>query len=93
MHHTPANEPAFPRPASNQQPGDRVEPQYAQDGMTMREWFAGQALAGLLACPDLHRTLDAISNSDPAPVFRTFAGMAFLAADAMIAQAKKEPTR
>ncbi len=31
--------------------GDIVQPAYS--GMTLRDWFAGQALAGLLAAADL----------------------------------------
>ena len=36
--------PAFPIPAS--------ESNYYQEGMTLRDWFAGQALAGILSDPD-----------------------------------------
>lgn len=40
--------PAFPRPYSETNPA-RGEPEYepGQSGMTLRDWFAGQALAGL----------------------------------------------
>jgi hypothetical protein len=34
------NPPAFPRPGFDQPAG-------LQDGMTLRDWFAGQALAGI----------------------------------------------
>lgn len=47
---TPRNFPAFPRSASE-------TPNYGasteQDGMTLRDWFAGQALMGLMANSDL----------------------------------------
>ena len=42
-------------------------------GMTLRDWFAGQALAGLMACPDL--------ELGPG---RSFAELAYRQADAMM---------
>jgi len=65
----PDNPPAFPRPGFEQPAG-------MQDGMTLRDWFAGQALAGLLA----HA-----SGEDPhkAPE------MAYRLADAMLAEREK----
>lgn len=41
----PNNPPAFPMPASEHSQGGHFE----QYGMTLRDWFAGQALA-VLAC-------------------------------------------
>jgi hypothetical protein len=41
--------PAFPRPASV---SPRVADIKQQDGMTLRDWFAGQAMQGFIACPD-----------------------------------------
>ena len=38
---------AFPRPYSQQQPGDHWEPCYANKGMTLLDWFSGQALVGI----------------------------------------------
>ena len=46
--------PAFPRPAS-QHSGP-------QEGMSLRDWFAGQALAGLLACPKVLGDFDRLSK-------------------------------
>jgi hypothetical protein len=43
-------------------------------GMTLRDWFAGQALAGLLACP----TMRAGMESDE------YAKASFQCADAML---------
>ena len=44
--------PAFPRPASvNRENGtldDGDEMEHAQDGPSLRDWFAGQALAGIV---------------------------------------------
>lgn len=54
--------PAFPVPMV------RYEDNFFDDhnpGMTLRDWFAGQALAGTMANPKLLTTL-AESNQDPA---------------------------
>lgn len=45
--------PAFPVPDSHHANG---QVQYGANGMTLRDWFAGQALAGLLAATDLSGT-------------------------------------
>ena len=47
--------------------------QCADFGMTLLDWFAGQALAGLMACPDL--------ELGPG---RSFAELAYRQADAMM---------
>ena len=41
--------PAFARPMSQDGDGPRAEVFIAQDGMSLRDWFAGMALQGLLA--------------------------------------------
>lgn len=46
--HTPDNPFAFPVPNDANNNGD--------SGMTLRDWFAGQALAGMLANPNNLRT-------------------------------------
>jgi len=52
------------------------------DGMSLRDWFAGQALAGLLAS-------GVYSNSGPG--FESFIALkSFYVADAMLAAAKAE---
>jgi hypothetical protein len=38
--------PAFPRPATKGSSGSIIRE--SQNGMTLRDWFAGQALAGIL---------------------------------------------
>lgn len=55
-------------------------PDNAQWGMTLRDYFAGQALAGLLANPD-YTGLIAVSAND-----------AYQFADAMLAEREKEVT-
>jgi hypothetical protein len=40
---------AFPRPASQYPSGDIA---WEQDGMSLREWYAGMALMGVMANPN-----------------------------------------
>jgi hypothetical protein len=53
-----------------------------QEGMSLRDWFAGMALQGYLAAPDD----GAIARGNPAVV----AEWAYGAADAMIAERKNQ---
>ena len=63
--------PAFPIPLN---PGESWrEDQGDPNGMTLRDWFAGMALQGMLANPDFNGASDA-----------SVAGFAFRQADAMI---------
>ena len=50
------------------------------EGMTLRDWFAGQALNGLIACPDIQ--ISSLSG---------YAQQAYRQADAMIVERKKSP--
>jgi hypothetical protein len=70
--------PAFPRPASE------AYPKYGQqDGMTLRDWFAGQALAGILINYTTQKF--GVKDSDVAQ-------HAYIFADAMLAErAKGQP--
>ncbi|WP_307136682.1 hypothetical protein [Pseudoroseomonas cervicalis] len=52
-------------------------------GMTLRDWFAGQALAGLLACP-------AMRSDMTSPEYAT---ACWQAADAMLAERAKAEGR
>lgn len=54
--------PAFPRPQAETSQGGNFE----QDGMTLRDWFAGQALSGMMASQYV---------SEHAGVHKTDAGM------------------
>lgn len=57
-----------------------------QHGMSLRDWFAGQALAGLMANSDCDH--GAIRDSDESR--KTLAETMFALADAML-RARKEP--
>jgi hypothetical protein len=85
--------PAFPRPAFDAPTG---EPTSAlshdeQDGMSLREWFAGQAVAGLLAGDLLkpHANHSGLPFGPALVDAETVAVLAFGIADAMIAARKK----
>jgi hypothetical protein len=45
--------PAFPRPTSTDEASERCNVFYAQDGMTLRDWFAGQALSNAYTQADV----------------------------------------
>jgi hypothetical protein len=79
---TRAYDPAFPRPFSEQQPGDHVEFCYAQQGMTMREYYAALAMQGVMAGG---LTLKAVLPLKPAEV----AEAAFNIADALLEHGRK----
>ena len=63
--------PAFPVPEN--------EYQHYQPGMTMRDWFAGQALAGLHEAYDMNAPVE----------FKTLAVWAYSQADIMLAERAK----
>lgn len=53
--------PAFPvAPCGTGDPRDGMTT--GHDGMTLRDWFAGQALAGILASPDKTRSFTRIAE-------------------------------
>lgn len=57
-------------------------PQVIHGGMTLRDYFAGQALAGLLADPNEVPE----SDEDPLAFQRVIAGVSYDFADAMLAE-------
>ena len=56
--------PAFPTPDTHHPDG---QIQYGANGMSLRDWFAGQALVGMLSgyVGNLNRTCTGIVNIDP----------------------------
>jgi len=68
--------PAFPRPSSK---NDDIYVE-SQQGMSLRDWFAGMALQGLIACPTVRPSM---KNEE-------YANISYGLADAMIAEREKE---
>lgn len=66
----PANPPAFPRTSTSFASN--------QDGMTLRDWFAGQVMAGLLA-----------SASAKAETWEEYAADAYEVADALLTERER----
>jgi len=62
---------------------------YAYPGMTLRDWFAGQALAGLLADSKRSRKLYENAGGDDG-ILRCNSEWAYSLADAMLAERSKE---
>lgn len=75
MSDKPENPPAFPTPDQYTPGGQPV--MQGSSGMTLRDWFAGQALAGMCAQPT-----DGNANAD--------ARYAYHLADAMLAERAKQ---
>jgi hypothetical protein len=67
--------PAFPIVATTGDPRDGV---YCANGLSIRDWFAGMALQGLIRHPD------AVGEAED-----TIAAWAYAAADSMIQQREK----
>lgn len=75
--------PAFPRPQAETSAGGN----YEQDGMTLRDWFAGQGIGAVIrqCAPDL-RSMHGHENLED-----YFASKAYAVADAML-KARKGAT-
>jgi hypothetical protein len=76
--------PAYPQDLQGRR-GD--DPQY--QGMSLRDWFAGQALAGIMASGAFAKLGGDCDLDNPQPYLRTkrgpeVAAMAMIAADAML---------
>lgn len=69
--------PAFPRPASTDEHTEPCNHYLDQQGMSLRDWFAGQALAGIKPEPSCWTPAD-------------LAARAYVIADAMIAERNKK---
>lgn len=79
--------PAFPRTAGPKDGyGNPTNP--SQSGMSLRDWFAGQALMGQNASPELMVVVTAGDIKDGS-AFQRQAKAAYAQADAMIAERNK----
>jgi len=72
--------PAFPRPMAETSLGGN----YEQDGMTLRDWFAGQALVSM------GPTVKAAPGATLQDVAESMASTAYVVADAMLAAREGE---
>jgi hypothetical protein len=60
-------------------------------GMDLRDWFAGQALAGLMAeCNENDNARSALAKKRGMSIDQTRTSQAYQIADAMLAERKKE---
>lgn len=78
--------PAFPRAAAEHSQGGH----YEQDGMSMRDYFAAQALPALLS--ELYTASRIAKTPYEASVFEAASLAAYETADAMIAARKATPS-
>ena len=60
------------------------------DGMSLRDYFAGQVLAGLSASSERLTALAGIAHNQGDEVTQVFAAVAYQYADAMLAERAKE---
>lgn len=67
-------------------PGDDLSGKYEVEGMSLRDWFAGQLIGHLATDVSVGRRLADQSHD---AVARSIAGTAYLLADAMIAERRK----
>jgi len=79
--------PAFPSAAMPTATDERNE---QRDGMTLRDWFAGQALAGVLANSDLTKFLCSL---DPSNGHDKIAAHSIAFADAMIDERERSQVK
>lgn len=63
-----------------------------ENGMTLRQWYAGQTLAGLCANSDISKYMRYEPDIDRVEAIKIFKNHAYQYADAMIAFEKNEET-
>lgn len=80
---------AFPRPGYFNPDGPMGSDCDAYEGMTLRDWFAGQALIGIYANSILSSGIAKDAHDEKESPISAIADMAYLAADAMLAQRSK----
>lgn len=84
------NEPAFPIPSvGTGDPRDGMTTGHT--GMSLRDWFAGQALAGAWANPDLSKAMSE-AGMRPHDVRLSLAESAYAQADIMLKARESNPT-
>jgi hypothetical protein len=92
------NPSAFPRPFSSDAIapdavpgfGDYIAHSDEQDGMTLRDWFAGHAMQGLLSESGCAIATE-IADKEGITESQAVASYAFKMADAMLAEREKQP--
>lgn len=75
------NPPAFPVKVRRNTSSDPLATphEFQLEGMSLRDWFAGQALAGMLACP----TMESGMRNEQ------YSRVSYAIADAMLAERKR----
>ena len=81
---------AFPRPYSKDDYGDYPVACQEQDGMTLRDYFAGLSLSGILGNSAVEQSLRSIDDICPDEIqIRAIAGACYDFADAMMEAREK----
>jgi hypothetical protein len=85
------DEPAFPQnPVGCENDGSWETQPFP--GMSLRDWFAGQALVGFLANAEICRNASEEADRLSVPIVRVYASDAYIHADAMLAERAKGGT-
>lgn len=76
------NPPAFPVKVKRNTSSDPLATprEFQMQGMTLRDWFAGQALAGISSC---------LTGAEGKPIYNIIAQDAYAMADALLAERKE----
>lgn len=82
----PDGGPAFPLTIHDRDSGGEWGPRWQESGMTLRDWFAGRALEGLLANPAI---VQAIAAHHAETGDGNLAGAAYWHADRMIEERER----